>query len=143
MTLDDGHGLQNIEDICCSRILASRQLFSFTSAPHLCYPGLSDEEFWPRVDTTITTFRKQSSSDVELDKCFNAIYEEDKKTYGDPADTEYKTVDDAAVSGWQATLIKHAKAVQPTPQQAQGVPPQKRRRIEVDGGSNASDGEDQ
>ncbi|KAJ7431156.1 hypothetical protein FB451DRAFT_1228321 [Mycena latifolia] len=107
------------------------------------YPGLSDEEFWPRVDTTITTFRKQSSSDVELDKCFNAIYEEDKKTYGDPADTEYKTVDDAAVSGWQATLIKHAKAVQPTPQQAQGAPPQKRRRIEVDGGSNASDGEDQ
>ncbi|KAJ6550742.1 hypothetical protein B0H10DRAFT_2242564 [Mycena sp. CBHHK59/15] len=98
------------------------------------YPGIDDEEFWPKVDETIAKFRKQCETQLELDQCFNAIYEDDIKEYGDPAKTEYTTSDDSSIPSWQQTLRQHTQNIRPA--QHQGGGPSKRRRIDDDGSDN-------
>ncbi|KAJ6557198.1 hypothetical protein B0H10DRAFT_2446173 [Mycena sp. CBHHK59/15] len=102
------------------------------------YPTVEDDDFWPKVDETIAKFRKDSNNLDELNLCFNTIYEDDKEAHGDPAKTDFKTVESEGVPGWQATLHKHARNVQPMPKAA-GGPPQKKRRVEQL--ENSSDGE--
>lgn len=67
-------------------------------------------------------------------RIFNTIYEDDKVTYGDPANTEFKTETDK-VPAWQETLRKHANNVEPTPKEA-GNTSKKRRIEDVDGASD-------
>ncbi|KAJ7359233.1 hypothetical protein DFH08DRAFT_1037648 [Mycena albidolilacea] len=77
-----------------SGIKATVQLYQWVALIRWCfvqYPNLEDNEFWPKaVDHTINQFHKRSSNQEELNLCFNAIYEDNKKLYGDPASTEFK-----------------------------------------------------
>ncbi|KAJ7666348.1 hypothetical protein B0H17DRAFT_1143129 [Mycena rosella] len=120
-------------------VLTHKLLKYQTHGPRWCiqsYPVLSDEEFWPKVDSTIATFRTGSKCSADIDKIFTEIYESDK-TYGDPADTDYKTVDTAtSIPQWQVTLRKQADKVQPTPQSGPG-PASKKRRIEDEEGDDS------
>ncbi|KAJ7691616.1 hypothetical protein B0H17DRAFT_1201033 [Mycena rosella] len=101
------------------------------------YPVLSDEEFWLKVDSTIATFRTGSKCSADVDKIFTEIYESDKKTYGDPTDTDYKTVDAAtSIPQWQVMLRKQADKVQPTLQSGPGSA-SKKRRIEDEEGDDS------
>ncbi|KAJ6617528.1 hypothetical protein B0H10DRAFT_1948243 [Mycena sp. CBHHK59/15] len=102
------------------------------------FPGISDDEFWPKVDETIAKFHKDSNTDEELDLCFNAIYEDDKAKYRDPVHTDYKTVDVDTIPAWQVMLRKHAKNIQPVPKQA-GPAPKKRKIGEVDNNDSAEE----
>ncbi|KAJ6622402.1 hypothetical protein B0H10DRAFT_903727 [Mycena sp. CBHHK59/15] len=54
------------------------------------YPAISDKDFWLKVDEIIAKFRKDSTTDEELNLCLNTIYEDDKAKYGDPSTTDYK-----------------------------------------------------
>ncbi|KAJ7477105.1 hypothetical protein B0H11DRAFT_2234583 [Mycena galericulata] len=104
---------------------------------HNLIKSTNDDGFWPKVDETIAKFRKDSNNQDEFNLCFNTIYEDDKEVHGDPAKTDFKTVESEGVPGWQATLRKHAGNVQPIPKGA-GGPPQKKRRVEQL--ENSSDG---
>ncbi|KAJ7358513.1 hypothetical protein DFH08DRAFT_1043608 [Mycena albidolilacea] len=120
-----------------SGIKATVQLYQRVA---LVYPDLEDDEFWPKaVDHTINQFRKRSSNQEELDLCFNAIYEDDKKLYGDPASTEFKAADINQGPAWQVTLGKHAQNIQFAPQAPSG-PPTKKHKValgpEEDSGSD-------
>ncbi|KAJ6608341.1 hypothetical protein B0H10DRAFT_1955496 [Mycena sp. CBHHK59/15] len=55
------------------------------------YPKLTEDEFWPKVDEIIDDYRRSCKTKDKLSQVFNTIYEKDKKMYGDPAVTEYKT----------------------------------------------------
>ncbi|KAJ7902850.1 hypothetical protein B0H14DRAFT_3708320 [Mycena olivaceomarginata] len=117
-----------------SGIKATVQLYQRVALVRWCfvqYPDLEDDEFWPKaVDHTIDQFRKRSSNQEELNLCFNAIYEDDKKLYGDPAGTEFKSADIDQGPAWQVTLGKHARNIQVTPQAPSG-PPTKKRKVAV------------
>ncbi|KAJ6539947.1 hypothetical protein B0H10DRAFT_1933886 [Mycena sp. CBHHK59/15] len=124
-----------------TNVKATVQLYQRVALIRWClkeYPTVEDDDFWPKVDETIAKFRKDSNNQDELNLCFNTIYEDDKEAHGDPAKTDFKTVESEGVPGWQATLHKHARNVQPMPKAA-GGPPQKKRRVEQL--ENSSDGE--
>ncbi|KAJ7246687.1 hypothetical protein C8J57DRAFT_1523393 [Mycena rebaudengoi] len=76
------------------------------------YPALSEDEFWPKVDGIIDSYRKKCNQ-AELNMLFTSFYDKDKAIYGDPATTEHQTVDIQTLVSWQKTVLKHSEAVQP------------------------------
>ncbi|KAJ7835358.1 hypothetical protein B0H14DRAFT_2590347 [Mycena olivaceomarginata] len=141
--------LTRIREKCFRRtraIKATVQVYQRVALVRWCFiqfPDLEDDEFWPKaVDHTIDQFRKQSSNQGELDLCFTAIYEDDKKQYSDPATTEFKAADIDQGPAWQVTLGKHARNIQVTPQAPSGPPTKKRKvaaRPEADDESDNDD----
>ncbi|KAJ7227802.1 hypothetical protein C8J57DRAFT_1252331 [Mycena rebaudengoi] len=97
-----------------SKIQLTVQLYQRLAFLRFCltsYPGLSDDDFWPKVDEVIDDYRRNRANKTELDQVFNEIYETDKTTYGDPADTEIRTVD--SQDGINMTISKHAGNIEP------------------------------
>ncbi|KAJ6570350.1 hypothetical protein B0H10DRAFT_1840288, partial [Mycena sp. CBHHK59/15] len=77
------------------------------------YPNLPEDDYWPKVDEIINTYRTDCQSKIELDSVFNAIYEDDKRKYGDPSETDFTTEDIQADQKWQVTVRKHSENVRP------------------------------
>ncbi|KAJ6567791.1 hypothetical protein B0H10DRAFT_1928643 [Mycena sp. CBHHK59/15] len=99
------------------------------------YPNLPEDDYWPKVDEIINTYRTDCQSKIELDLVFNAIYEDDKRKYGDPSETDFTTEDIQADPKWQVTVCKHSENVRPVLK--------KRKISEVEeGGDNDSQGGD-
>ncbi|KAJ7473597.1 hypothetical protein B0H11DRAFT_2282476 [Mycena galericulata] len=132
--MEKDSAIENIAALSHNLIKSTNSLIDMST--YILYSAL-DDGFWPKVDETIAKFRKDSNNQDEFNLCFNTIYEDDKEVHGDPAKTDFKTVESEGVPGWQATLRKHAGNVQPMPKGA-GGPPQKKRRVEQL--ENSSDG---
>lgn len=79
-------------------------------------------------------------------RLYNLNYQQDIKEYGDPARTNYQTVEfNANNTTWQAVIRRHSKNVKPNPKNAQllaaaeaegaeSSTSRKRARTEMEGG---------
>ncbi|KAJ6600336.1 hypothetical protein DFH09DRAFT_901390 [Mycena vulgaris] len=76
------------------------------------YGALSDEAFWPKVDEVMDTWRRAIGTEVEISQVLTDVYEDDKRKYGKPQDTNHTSVDISLLPPWQKTLANHAAKVQ-------------------------------
>ncbi|KAF9470193.1 hypothetical protein BDN70DRAFT_902312 [Pholiota conissans] len=83
-------------------------------------------QLWMRM----AFLRSQAADATALSKSFNALYEADKKKYGDPASTRHNLVQPRDILGWLRTIDAHAFKVKAPV--AGGVRKRKRQEDEVE-----------
>jgi len=116
-SLEDGSKTRNIADLTHeiiknTTVVATLQLYirlAFLRWHIVTFRKSADT--WDEVDKTLVKWRKVATTEKDLTESFNMMYQEDKVTYGDPANTRHETTQPKNVPAWLKTIDSHSVKV--------------------------------
>ncbi|KAF4568557.1 hypothetical protein EYR40_010034 [Pleurotus pulmonarius] len=74
----------------------------------ISFADLEENQWWPRVDGTLKTWRTTCDTELKLNTAFNAMYVQDKEKFGDPTESELQPHDIRNLPAFQLTIDREA-----------------------------------
>ncbi|KAJ2927580.1 hypothetical protein H1R20_g9519, partial [Candolleomyces eurysporus] len=75
------------------------------------YPENTASDWWIKVDEKLAKTYQELSSELEIDRLFDQVYEDDVAKFGDPRDIGAQFVEPAALPGWLQVVDQYSTHV--------------------------------